>query len=112
MAIGDPVTLDLVSARLLALTADVRDLQQAPQPWRAAGVVVHHRPGEQHRHTRVRPLALPREGVMNRGPQPRVSGRVEHPTPRPGTTIPADIIRVAIFLGVVLFVPAWLASLI
>lgn len=64
----------------------------------------------------------------SRGPQPRgtvevyhaaatappvpVSGRVEHPTPRPGTTIPADTIRVAIFLAVVLFVPAWLASLV
>ena len=51
---------------------------------------------------------------MSRGPQPRVSGRVERWAPRPDTITQlfADCVMCAVVIGALLFVPTWLAGLI
>lgn len=51
---------------------------------------------------------------MSRGPQPRVSGRVEWVPPRPDTVIRlmADCAVTAAVMGLLLFGSAWIAGLI
>jgi len=59
-------------------------------------------------------IHTPEQGVMSRGPQPRVSGRVERWAPRPDTITQlfADCVMCAVVIGALLFVPTWLAGLI
>jgi len=51
---------------------------------------------------------------MSRGPQPRVSGRVERGAPRPDTITQlfADCVMCTVVIWALLFVPTWLAGLI